>query len=184
MIKHKVINLVDAKVTAIAHQANCFHIMGGGVARAIREKYPEAYAADVRTRKGDKKKLGTFSEAVTDDGKRIFNVYSQYDLAGPKNMRATQYDMVDIGLRAVCDQLHEGDILGLPYKYGCALGGGSWPIVEAIIYDVFESADFNVILCEWPAPTAPVKSGFDSIRDAIERARGGPAPTIQQIGFA
>ncbi len=35
--------------------------MQSGIARQIREKYPEAYEADCKTVAGDIKKLGTFS---------------------------------------------------------------------------------------------------------------------------
>lgn len=157
MITHQVINLLGAPVTHIAHQANCFHIMGGGVARAIRSKYPEAYVADLSTVKGSKDKLGTFSRTVTTDDKIIYNVYSQYNLSAGIGDRATQYDMVYEGLKSVEQditlQLAVSDmdaVLGIPYLYGCVLGGGSWRVVDAIIHDIFESSPVNVLLCEWP----------------------------------
>lgn len=53
-------NLIEAlksgSVQAIAHQANCFNTMGSGVALAIKNAFPEAYEADCKTVKGDKKK--------------------------------------------------------------------------------------------------------------------------------
>jgi O-acetyl-ADP-ribose deacetylase (regulator of RNase III) len=162
MIKHQVLNLLDAPVTHMAHQANCFHIMGGGIASAIRQRYPMAYEADLKTRKGDRAKLGTFSRSSTGDApsKVIYNVYSQFNLSQGIGDRATQYDMVDIGLRAVLHDMaghhtvfstaDEQLVLGLPYNYGCVLGGGSWRIVEAIIYDIFETSPVDVLLCEWP----------------------------------
>jgi hypothetical protein len=146
--------------------------MGAGVARAIREKYPEAYEADLKTPRGSKKKLGTYSLAETSDGKVIYNVYSQFNLSAGIGDRATLYDMVDVGLRAVRDHMeqlagpaeimYEPLTLAIPYKYGCALGGGSWPIVEAIIRDIFEKSPIDVILCEWPPnvvnPTPPMSA--------------------------
>jgi len=161
MITHQVINLLDAPVTHIAHQANCFHIMGGGVAAAIRHRHPEVYDADLKTVRGSENKLGTFSKVSIGD-KTFYNVYSQYNLSGGVGDRATQYDMVDVGLRAVLDDIaghhtiFSDDailtpaVLGIPYNYGCVLGGGSWRIVEAIIYDIFESSPVDVLLCEWP----------------------------------
>jgi len=172
MITHRVISVTEVKANAIAHQANCQKIMGGGVAAAIRRKYPEAYEADLKTVKGSRKKLGTYSLAETSDGKVIYNVYSQFDLSAGIGDRATLYDMVDVGLRAVRDHIEqymghdqfidEPFILAIPYKYGCALGGGSWPIVEAIIRDIFEKSPLDVILCEWPPnvvnPTPPMSA--------------------------
>lgn len=158
MITHKVINIVDAPVNGIAHQANCFHIMGGGVARAIADRYPEAYDADKRTPRGSKTKLGNFSFTKTSDDKLIFNVYSQYNLSAGFGNRATQYDMVDKGLRLVEDYIGASMplvggkpfVLGIPFKYGCVLGGGAWPVVEAIIHDIFELSPVDVMICEWP----------------------------------
>lgn len=209
MVTHQVIDLLAAKVNAIAHQANCFHIMGGGVARVIRQKYPEAYNADLKTRKGSRKKLGTFSKADASDGMQIYNVYSQFDLSRGIGDRATLYDMVEQGLRAVEEDLAgpmtitdtidlntEPVILGIPYNYGCVLGGGSWRIVEAIIHEVFSTSPIDVLLCEWPAPTKPTSfvdsviagvnssSSLDDLKRAIDRARGGPTPPLQQVGFA
>lgn len=175
MIKHKVVNIVDAEVTAIAHQANCFHIMGGGVAAAIATRYPEAYEADKKTPRGAKTKLGNYSLAKTVDGKLIFNVYSQYNLSRGMGDRATQYDMVDKGLRLVEDYLgatltHLFDgkvpVLGIPYKYGCSLGGGTWSVVEAIIYDIFENSPVEVLLCEWPP------------QPGVDRSKTTPPPKL------
>lgn len=53
------------EVSVIAHQTNCFNTMNSGVAKAIRQLYPEAYFADCKTVKGDYKKLGGFSMAST-----------------------------------------------------------------------------------------------------------------------
>lgn len=184
MITQKVIDVTKAPVDAIAHQANCFHIMGGGVARAIRETFPAAYEADLKTKRGDRKKLGTYSRAVVNDGKlAIYNVYSQYDLAPNFGERATQYDMVVEGLTKVREDLLGADMLpdddkiftlGLPVKYGCALGGGSWRIIEAIIRDIFESSGIDVLLCEWPAPVV----GISGLQEAIKRARGDTPPQL------
>lgn len=174
MITHQVISVTEVKADAIAHQANCFHTMSGGVAAAIRQKYPEAYEADLKTAKGSRKKLGSYSRANTSDGKIIFNVYSQFDLSAGIGDRATLYDMVDVGLRSVENRILElvdkaDDItLAIPYKYGCALGGGSWPVVEAIIRDIFEKSPINVILCEWPPNVIKTTSLVSALTTKID----------------
>jgi len=48
----------------IVQGCNCQCRMGRGIAASIREQFPEAYAADLATVKGDRSKLGTFSSAV------------------------------------------------------------------------------------------------------------------------
>ena len=47
----------------IAHGCNCFCTMGSGIAPQIAKAFPEAYDVDQKTVKGDKKKLGVFTEA-------------------------------------------------------------------------------------------------------------------------
>ena len=45
----------------IVHGCNCQCAMGKGIALSIKKLFPEAYAADLKTVKGDRGKLGTYS---------------------------------------------------------------------------------------------------------------------------
>lgn len=58
MIKYKIGDLLQAEVDAIGHCCNCFCTMGKGIAPKIKKEWPEVYAADCATRKGDRTKLG------------------------------------------------------------------------------------------------------------------------------
>lgn len=144
----------EGRVSVIVHQANCFCTMGSGIARAIREKYPQAYEADCRTEEGDKEKLGTFSAAKVGNYKYIVNLYSQFTFSSKE--RETSYDaMVDglIKIRKVLEKwVDKGEkpVLGIPYQIGCGLGGGSWSIVKAIIVDVFCEASFDIVIVKLP----------------------------------
>lgn len=40
-IKHITGNVLDSDAPIIAHQVNCMGVMGAGVAKCIREKYPD-----------------------------------------------------------------------------------------------------------------------------------------------
>jgi O-acetyl-ADP-ribose deacetylase (regulator of RNase III) len=62
----------------IVHGCNCFCTMGGGIAKQIRDQFPEAYAADCATRKGDRAKLGQYTSATV-NGLTIVNAYTQYN---------------------------------------------------------------------------------------------------------
>ena len=37
----------------IVHGCNCFCAMGAGIAKSIRRAFPQAYEADLKTRKGE-----------------------------------------------------------------------------------------------------------------------------------
>ena len=53
--------LLADDVIAIGHQANCQNTFGSGIARSIREMYPEAYAADTAAAIRKINILGNFS---------------------------------------------------------------------------------------------------------------------------
>lgn len=75
----------EGKFDVIIHGCNCFCTMGAGFATQIRNSFPEAYDADLKTPKGGKSKLGTCSFGVSDtNGKRIIvvNAYTQFKHGG------------------------------------------------------------------------------------------------------
>ena len=47
----------------IVHGCNCFNTMGSGIAKQIRENFPDAFDVDDKTVRGDKNKLGSFTVA-------------------------------------------------------------------------------------------------------------------------
>lgn len=65
----------------IIHGCNCQCAMGAGIAKTIRDVFPEAYQADLATVKGSRTKLGTYSCAAVQRGGTtitIVNGYTQY----------------------------------------------------------------------------------------------------------
>lgn len=62
----------------VVHGANCFHTMGSGIAKQIKQQFPEVYAADLKTPMARRDKLGTWSAASTGCGFIIINLYTQY----------------------------------------------------------------------------------------------------------
>jgi O-acetyl-ADP-ribose deacetylase (regulator of RNase III) len=79
----------------IAHQANCFNTMGSGIAKSIKEEWPEAAAVDSATIKGDRSKLGTIS-FTTNTNPIIVNLYGQFDYWSPGVL--TDYDALEKAL--------------------------------------------------------------------------------------
>ena len=123
----------DAKV--IAHQSNCFHVMGGGIAKQLKDKYPEVYQADLLTERGDSGKLGTFSVAEISDDLTVFNMYSQY-VYGRGTTHTNMYFVEECFYQLAKHlKLHPelGDTISIPYKYGCGLAGGDWGVVLNIL---------------------------------------------------
>ena len=160
MIYKKVGDLLSSKeITVVLHQANIFHTFGAGIARAIREKFPEAYAADLETVDGDSAKLGTLSIGKIKDKKGssiefIVNMYSQTGLGGQD--RQTSYDYMEVAMRDLRARLEKRvrdgkqTKLGIPYKLGSGLANGDFRIVNSIIESVFSDANFDVIIYYLP----------------------------------
>jgi O-acetyl-ADP-ribose deacetylase (regulator of RNase III) len=123
--------------------------MGGGIAALVRQKYPEAAAADSATKCGDKNKMGHFSRVTASDGKVIFNLYSQYRYGVDK--RHTDYEAFFTGMLAIRGQMESLGIktASIPHGIGCGLGGGDWTIIEAMLKSLFEKSDITLFICKY-----------------------------------
>lgn len=129
----------------IVHGCNCFHTMGAGLAKRIRQRFPAAYNADCRTLKGDRGKLGTCSVApcMTQQGQSLYvvNAYIQYDWRGVG--RKANYDAIRQCLAWVA-QTYPKHRIGLP-MIGSGLAGGDWAIIEGIIEDELGVLDVTIV---------------------------------------
>ena len=138
--------------------------MGGGLAAAIKERYPDAYSSDmayhwpVKIGVPNQEKLGDFSYAYTPiDGRWILNLYGQ--LCYGREKQHTNY----LALRSALtkarawyidfkreDKFNIPNVLAFPYLMGCGLGGGNWDIVHSIIEDTFIHSSLEIWICEKP----------------------------------
>lgn len=134
----------DGHFDVIAHGCNCMHVMGAGLAAQIRRHFPEAYAADLATPRGDPAKLGTCSFAVVRTGTtevHVVNAYTQLGFGGGAvhvDYDAVRRCMVWLG------SAYRGRRIGLP-QIGAGLGGGDWGRIEAIIRDELGSEDVTIV---------------------------------------
>jgi len=128
----------------IIHGCNCFCNMGAGIAATIKYAFPEAYQADLKTLKGDKAKLGTFSDALVkrDDYEiTIINAYSQYHWRG----RGVKADYV--GMQKIFSEIQKrfsGKRIGYPL-IGAGLAGGDWNVISLIIDRELEGEDHTLV---------------------------------------
>ncbi len=116
----------------IIHGCNCQCQMGKGIALSIKRLFPEAYAADCATAKGDASKLGSISTVEIVRGHRTFwivNAYTQLHWRGD-GVKA-DYDAIGRVMNAVKVKF-SGKRIGYP-KIGAGLAGGDWQTIAAII---------------------------------------------------
>ena len=150
--------LLDNDVQIIGHQANCQNTFGSGIARSIREMYPEAYRADCIATKNKTNNLGEIScTSVTSKEynpslKYIFNLYGQ-NLFG-KGVRQTNYEALYSALEKMRDTImHDAgfcdlreSVVGFPYQMGSFRGGGSWDVVSRLVEVAFDGYKGKVII--------------------------------------
>jgi O-acetyl-ADP-ribose deacetylase (regulator of RNase III) len=123
---------LEGQFDVIVHGCNCFCTMGAGIARVIQEEFPEAYAADLVTIKGDRNKLGNFSFATVKRNKHeitIVNGYTQFHFHGDSVL--VDYDAIQSLFKKVKQQ-YSGKRIGYP-KIGAGLAGGDWERISRII---------------------------------------------------
>lgn len=126
----------------IAHQCNCFHTMGGGIARLIKARYPAAFAADMSTEYGDVNKLGNFSTSHQKQG-IIINIYSQYSTSTSR--RETNYFALGTAFTKINElRIFKELRIGMPL-IGCGLAGGDWNIVKDIIHETLIDMDVTIV---------------------------------------
>lgn len=135
---------IENKFDVIIHGCNCFCTMGAGIAKIIKQTFPEAYEADLKTQKGDKTKLGQISWAEIELENRkliVVNGYTQYDWRG--NGRKVDYEAVKNVFKAV-----KKEFMGLRIGYpaiGAGLAGGDWKIISQIIEEELKDEDHTFV---------------------------------------
>ena len=137
-------------IQVIGHQTNCLSVMGAGIAKQIKARWPEVFReyCDYCKSQSDKHNLlGTIQVLKTDDGKYIANLFGEYSFCesvapyeeGGKP-RHTDYDALWQCLRRLHIWMALNDIKtgGVPDHIGCGLAGGNWDgVVYPMIKDEF-----------------------------------------------
>lgn len=136
-------------IQVIGHQTNCLSVMGAGIAKQIKARWPEVFKeyCDYCKSQSDKHNiLGTIQVLKTDDGKYIANLFGEYSFCesvapyeeGGKP-RHTDYDALKECLHRLHTWMVLNDIktVGVPNLIGCGLAGGSKTIVRQLIEDEF-----------------------------------------------
>lgn len=149
----------------ICHQVNCKGKMNSGVAKAIREKWPQVY--DNYKSKCDERKeaiynttssfefMPDWSETLlgdiqicalyddyfkADKHQHVVNLFAQYTY-GYDNKQYTSYDAFWQCLNNLKQCVSEDATIAFPYKVGCVRGGASWNIIKTMIKEVFKDRE-------------------------------------------
>jgi len=134
MIKKNIGDLLSVTKGHIVHGCNAEGVMGAGVALAIKNKYMGCYDAYRNHFEDFGLKVGEVIPYIVNDDLIIWNAITQesYGSFG----RHVSYDGVEETLAQIEYGMkifqHMPAVLNFP-MIGSGLGGGKWPIIEAII---------------------------------------------------
>lgn len=138
--KGNLLDLAEAgKFNVIVQGCNCFCTMGSGIAREIRERYPEAYAADCTTVAGDYNKLGNYTVML---GKQfnIVNAYTQYGFnRGGNTADIFEYASFAVILQKLAHH-YPGCNFGFPY-IGMGLAGGNKEVIMQMLEEFSQTVE-------------------------------------------
>ena len=174
-------------VDIIAHQVNCHGVMGSGVAKVIRDCFPQAFTeyknlCACHTGPYRVGLLGTtqFVDTSDNDGNPVViaNMFGQENY-GHKGGLYTNYNALRCCLEKLKtyadNRIFDVDtptIIAMPFKIGCGLGGGNWKdVVYPMIREVFDS-DKTVVL-----------KLFNNQAKKVVFEPYYPRPTIQDLQF-
>ena len=141
-------NLLNNDADIIVQQVNCKGVMGAGIAKSIRNKYPEVYDIYRNAFYNGHLKLGNVTYIKVNRNKQIVaNICAQEGYG--RHGRYTDYDAFRTCLERLKNYADENNIkhIAFPKGIGCGLAGGNWDIVFDIINDIFEKTDINVEIC-------------------------------------
>lgn len=134
-------DLLECSERVIVHGCNAQGVMGSGVAKAIKEKYPEAYAGYMSTHENGGLELGEVIGVYSGD-KLILNAITQRYYGRYKYKVYADYEAIREAFKSINEQCTYSAI-AMP-KIGAGLANGDWNIIEKIIED--ECTDVQVVV--------------------------------------
>ena len=146
MVKEIKGDLLVADLDVVCHQVNCQGKMNSGIAKSIRETYPQVYRdyMMLSPMTEPEKLLGEVQPVIMDDGKFIvMNMFSQLNY-GYDGRRYTSYDAMWMCLNKINNYIPKDKKIGFPARIGCVRGGANWNIVRAMIEEVFSDREVYI----------------------------------------
>ncbi len=155
MISYKRGDLLASDCNVICHQVNCKGVMNAGIAKAIRNKYPQVYDVFMTSFASKENRIGMIDVVyIQQEFRFIINLYSQFDYR-PRGVIHTDYDAFRKCLIELKTEINDynsahgkfgskGFKIGFPDHIGCGLAGGDWIKVQRIIEEEFAEDEWQV----------------------------------------
>lgn len=147
IIKGDLIELAkNGEFDVIVHGCNCFCSMGRGIAKSVREQFPLAFEADLKTQKADRSKMGSCSYATfqfENQELTVINAYTQYHWNGDGVEVLADYDAIRRCMQWIKVNF-SGKRIGVP-KIGAGLARGDWGIISKILDEELDGEDLTLV---------------------------------------
>lgn len=160
-------NLLDFPegCNVIAHCCNAQGVMGSGIAKSIKDEYPNAYEVykeaydEVINAGAQSLPLGHVSVGTNASGKKIVNCVAQEfygkHMEGDVMKRYVDYEAFYSCFATIKDKLEKAiedgkkPVLGVPYKIASDRAGGDWRVIEAMLTALFETSPVPLLIVEY-----------------------------------
>lgn len=130
--------LQNGDINVLLHVVNCQGVMGSGIAKQIKEEYPEVYKLYRRNYEESNVFLGQVLGVDVGEGKCVVNLHAQGRYGFDK--RHLNYGALSITLNKTADHYtYSSPIIGLPCKMGCDRAGGDWEVVLEMVQYYFKN---------------------------------------------
>lgn len=122
----------------IVHGVNCQGVQGAGVAKSIKDKWPQTfkpyYLHCVLNNKNGRNLLGSVVFVEINPNLFVAHVFSQ-EFYGRKNKKYADINAIKKGLKIVFDDAQRKTLPVFSVKIGCGLGGLDWDTEVKPIYE-------------------------------------------------
>ncbi len=146
-------------INVIAQSCNAQGAMNSGLAKAIRDKWPEVFNDYKTTYDHEGLAMGSLVVTTLPDGKKIVSAITQrfYRKDPADKTRFMDYEALYVALETLRDALEHGMregrgpyVLGLPYLLSADRAGGAWQIIEPMIQFIFAASSVQTYIVHLP----------------------------------
>ena len=131
-------NILNVTEGIIVQQVNCMGVMGAGIAKQIRDKWPDiydSYKTRIHNTENTKELLGKTLFDYVENNLFVASIFGQYYYG--RQAKFTNYTALFKGLNFVAEiSAANNTAMYIPKGLGCGLAGGNWDFVEAYIQDL------------------------------------------------
>lgn len=125
-------NLLDVTHGIITHQVNCKGVMGAGLAKSLRNKYPSIYPSYRKYCLSGQFTPGMVQFIKQSESLYVCNLAGQYGY-GVDRQHTNYRDVAEALPKLYRFSVERSLPVYIPYLMGCNLGGGDWITVLGLI---------------------------------------------------